>query len=139
MNARHALIAAGLLLAVAGCQKSPSVNPAAPGCLQYQMGMVTLEGMASTREITAPGKDRRSALVLTLDAPICVAARSGNEAQFPAHQNVTEVELVPQSDFTAAYSLAGQRVSAHGNLAPMSGDGAAAPVGVVLRTLKPAQ
>ena len=59
--------------------------------------------------------------------------------EYPARWQLRVIELVPQSDFADAYALAGQRVTAHGGLVPMSGDGVAAPVGLLLRTLKPAQ
>ncbi|GEM_PF-2326391 len=108
-------------------------------CLQYAPGMATLSGMASTRTVTAPGKDSREALLLTLDTPICIATHPSRAAEYPSRDGVKLIELVPQSDFASAYSLAGGRVTAHGGLVPMSGDGAAAPVGLVLRTLKPAE
>ena len=108
-------------------------------CLQYAPGMATLSGMASTRTVAAPGKDSREALLLTLDTPICIATHPSRAAEYPARENLRLIELVPQSDFAAAYSLAGGRVTAHGGLVPMSGDGVAAPVGLVLRTLKPAE
>ena len=136
MKTRNLIAAGAFALALAACGRQPSVDPAAPGCLQYSMGAVTLSGMAGTERITAPDKDYREALVLTLDQPVCVSAKSGDEERFPARQDVQKIELVPQSDFTDAFSLAGQRVTAHGSLAPLSGDGAAAPVGLVLRTLK---
>ncbi|PJK11770.1 hypothetical protein CO614_07445 [Lysobacteraceae bacterium NML120232] len=129
---------AGVALLLGACDKTPSTthNPAAPGCLQYALGAVTLSGLASTERISAPDKGYREALILTLDAPICVSAKAGQAAEFPAHPSVTRLELLPKSDFADAFSLAGQRVSAHGNLAPLSGDGAAAPLGLVLRSLK---
>lgn len=123
-------------LALAACGKQPSFDPAAPGCLQYSLGAVTLSGQARTERISAPGKDYREALVMTLDQPICISAKSGDEANFPAQSDIREVELVPKSDFADAFSLAGKRVTAHGNLAPLSGDGAASSLGLVLRTLK---
>lgn len=129
------LLPATLLLAA--CQRQPQLTPDAPGCLQYALGSLTLSGQARSERISAPGKDYRQALVLVLDNPICIHAKAGQEAAFPAHQNLTEIELVPQSDHAAVHALAGQRVTAHGNLAPLSGDGAAAPVGLVLRTIKP--
>lgn len=124
-------------LTLAGCSKQqPSFDPAAPGCLQYSLGAVTLSGQARTERISAPDKDYRQALVMTLDQPICVSAKPGDEANFPAQSDIREIELVPQSDFADAFSLAGSRVTAHGNLAPLSGDGAASSLGLVLRTLK---
>ncbi|RMH93308.1 hypothetical protein EBB59_05310 [Lysobacter pythonis] len=130
------MLLAVLTLALAGCGKTPTANPTAPGCLQYALGAVTLSGQATTERITAPGKDYREALLLNLDQPICIAAKSGEEARYPAHEGLIQIELVPRSDFADAFSLAGKRVSAHGSLVPLSGDGAAAPVGLVLRTLK---
>ncbi|PJK12911.1 hypothetical protein CO613_10780 [Lysobacteraceae bacterium NML07-0707] len=138
MKTRLTVLAGTALLLLAACSKAPSTahNPAAPGCLQYALGAVTLSGMASTERISAPDKGYREALILALDTPICVSAKAGQEAEFPAQHDVSQIELLPKSDFAAAFSLAGQRVSAHGNLAPLSGDGAAAPLGLVLRSLK---
>lgn len=133
-----------MLVAVSGCkQETASTSAAADNpagnCLQYAPGMVTLIGMASTQTVSAPDKDSREALLLTLDQPICIATHAARASEYPAMEGVRVVELVPQSDFAAVYSLAGQRVSAHGGLVPVSGDGAAAKVGLVLRTIKPAQ
>ncbi len=137
MKALSLPVISALALLLAACQPQTAMNPAAPGCLQYAMGNVTLTGQAESRRISAPGKDYRQALVLVLDTPVCISARQGKENEFPAHQNVQTIELIAQSDLVAAHSLAGQRVSAHGSLSPLSGDGAAAPVALRLRTLKP--
>ena len=149
MNARSPLaLAAATLVALTACGKSPApaATPAPDAaastsshCLQYAPGMVTLSGMATTRMMSAPGKASRNAMLLTLDAPICIATPAARAAEYPAVDSIKVIELVPQSDFADAFSLAGQRVTAHGGLVPMSGDGVAAPVGMVLRTLKPAQ
>ncbi len=133
-----------LALAVTACKQpappaAPATEAAASNCLQYAPGMVTLVGMASTQTMSAPDKDSREALLLTLDQPICIATHAARAAEYPAVENIRVIELVPQSDYAAVYSLAGQRVSAHGGLVPVSGDGAAAPIGLVLRTIKPAQ
>ena len=132
-----------MLVAISGCKQEappapPAANTAASNCLQYAPGMVTLIGMTSTQTVSAPDKDSREALLLTLDQPICIATHAARAAESPAVESVSVIELVPQSDFAAVYSLAGQRVSAHGGLVPISGDGAAAKTGLVLRTIKPA-
>ncbi len=130
----------GLALLLAACQPPAAPTAAAGGnCLQYAPGMVTLSGAASTRMIEAEGKSSRNALLLTLDQPICIATNAARAAEYPAVESITTLELVPQSDHADAYSLAGQRVTAHGGLVPMSGDGVAAPVGLVLTTLKSSQ
>ena len=136
--------AIALTLLASACQKpaqpaSTATNAAANNCLQYAPGMVTLIGMASTQTMSAPDKDSREALLLTLDQPICITTHPSRAAEYPAVDSIKVIELVPQSDFAAVYSLAGQRVSAHGGLVPVSGDGAAAPIGLVLRTIKPAE
>lgn len=133
-----------LTLSAAGCQQpaapAATANPSTDNnCLQYAPGMVTLEGMASTKTISAPDKDSRSALLLTLDQPICISTHAARASEYPAVENLKVIELVPQSDYADVYSLAGQRVSVHGGLVPISGDGAAASTGLVLRTIKPAQ
>lgn len=145
MNRSPIVIAGTLSLAIlaAACQK-PAPAPANAGnstsdCLQYAPGMVTLTGVASTKTISAPGKASRNALLLTIDAPICIGTHAARAAEYPAVENLRVIELVPQSDFADVYSLAGQRVSVHGGLVPMSGDGVAASTGLVLRTIKPAQ
>lgn len=142
MSRSHSLLlAAAAALVIAGCKPQPPTPAAgaASGCMQYAPGMVTLTGAASTRMMTAPGKDSRNALLLTLDAPICIATNAARAAEYPAVDSISLIELVPQSDHADAYSLAGQRVTVHGGLVPMSGDGVAAPVGLVLRTIKPAE
>ena len=140
----HWIVTLVLAAALPACRDAagPVAAPAAGAdthCLQYAPGMATLSGMAYTRTVAAPGKDSREALLLTLDTPICIATHPSRAAEYPAREHVRQIELVPQSDFAAAYSLAGSRVTAHGGLVPMSGDGAAAPTGLVLRTLKPAE
>lgn len=129
------------LVSITGCKKEapPAAATATSNCLQYAPGMVTLVGMASTQTMSAPDKDSREALLLTLDQPICIATHPSRAAEYPAVDSIKVIELVPQSDFAAVYSLAGQRVSAHGGLVPVSGDGAAAPIGLVLRTIKPVE
>ena len=142
MTATIAITLALVAVAVAGCKKEAppaTAGNAASSCLQYAPGMVTLVGMASTKTMSAPDKDSREALLLTLDQPICIATHPSRASEYPAVENLRVIELVPQSDFAAVYSLAGQRVSAHGGLVPVSGDGAAAPVGLVLRTIKRAE
>ena len=139
---RMTVTVAALALAITtitGCKKQapPETAAAASNCLQYAPGMVTLEGLASTQTMSAPDKDSREALLLTLDQPICIATHPSRASEYPAVDSIKVIELVLQSDFAAVYSLAGQRVSAHGGLVPVSGDGAAAPVGLVLRTIKP--
>ena len=143
---RMTITTAGLalmLVAIAGCKQEAPPTPTAAqngasNCVQYAPGMVTLVGMASTKTISAAGKDSREALLMTLDKPICIATHAARAAEYPAVESVSVIELVPQSDFADVYSLAGQRVSAHGGLVPISGDGAAAKTGLVLRTIKPA-
>lgn len=141
MNHSHLLLAAAVTaLMLSGCKPQPTPAVAgASNCMQYAPGMVTLTGVASTRMLSAPGKDSRNALLLTLDTPICIATNAARAAEYPAAEGVDVIELVPQSDHADAYSLAGQRVTVHGGLVPMSGDGVAAPVGLVMRTIKPAQ
>lgn len=145
MNRMTIIVSAiALTFSAAACQKdappaSTAANNPANNCLQYAPGMVTLIGMASTKTITAPDKDSREAMLLTLDQPICINTHPSRAAEYPAVDSIRVIELVPQSDFADVYSLAGQRVSAHGGLVPISGDGAAAPTGLVLRTIKPAQ
>lgn len=141
MNHSHLLLAAAVTaLTLSGCKPQPTPAVAgASNCMQYAPGMVTLTGVASTRMLSAPGKDSRNALLLTLDTPICIATNAAREVEYPAVDSISLIELVPQSDHADAYSLAGQRVTVHGGLVPMSGDGVAAPVGLVLRTIKPAE
>ena len=145
MNRMTVIVAAiALTFSAAACQKaappaSPAADASASKCLQYAPGMVTLIGMASTKTISAPDKDSRSALLLTLDQPICIATHAARASEYPAVDDIRVIELVPQSDYADVYSLAGQRVSAHGGLVPISGDGAAASTGLVLRTIKPAE
>ena len=143
---RFTVIVSGIALALAttACKQPappapPAADNAASNCLQYAPGMVTLVGMASTKTISAPDKDSRSALLLTLDQPICIATHAARANEYPAVDSIKVIELVPQSDYADVYSLAGQRVSAHGGLVPISGDGAAASTGLVLRTIKPAE
>ena len=143
---RLTVIASGIALALVttACkQPAPPTPPvadnAASHCVQYAPGMVTLIGMATTKTVSAPEKDSRQALLLTLDEPICIATHAARAAEYPAIESIKVIELVPQSDFADVYSLAGQRVSAHGGLVPISGDGAAASTGLVLRTIKPAE
>lgn len=136
--------AIALALVTTACKQPAAPAPtaadiAASNCLQYAPGMVTLVGMASTKMVSAPDKDSRNAMLLTLDEPICIATHAARAAEYPAVESIRVIELVPQSDFADVYSLAGQRVSAHGGLVPISGDGAAAPTGLVLRTIKPAE
>lgn len=140
MNTSTLALPAMLALALAACGGNDAAAPAAAAssCVQYAPGMVTLTGMASTRMVSAEGKASRNVMLLTLDAPICIDTHAARADEYPARTNLTVIELVPQSDFADAFSLAGQRVSAHGGLVPMSGDGVGAPVGLVLRTLKPA-
>ena len=112
MNRSHLLLAVAVTaLALSGCKPQPTPAVAgASNCMQY-----------------APGKDSRNALLLTLDTPICIATNAARAAEYPAAEGVDVIELVPQSDHADAYSLAGQRVTVHGGLVPMSGDGVAAP------------
>ncbi|MGY0505065.1 hypothetical protein [Luteimonas sp. e5] len=140
MNIRKPLLLGlAVTAALAACRQPAAPDSHRAECLDWSAGMVTLEGMAEVRTVTAPDKDYRRALVLTLDAPVCVNPRPGRAGEFPALEDVRQVELVPRSDFADAFSLAGQRVSAQGSLSPLSGDGAAEPLGLVLQTLKPAQ
>ena len=140
MNIARSILTACVAVIVAACgADAPTPSAAVSPCLQYAPGMVTLSGMASTRMVSAPGKASRNAMLLTLDAPICIDTHAARADEYPARRQLRVIELVPQSDFADAYALAGQRVTAHGGLVPMSGDGVAAPVGLLLRTLKPAQ
>ncbi|MDQ3228272.1 MAG: DUF4431 domain-containing protein [Pseudomonadota bacterium] len=87
---------------------SPSPQAPQNHCLPYGRA-VTLSGKAVTRMLSAEGGTPQNALLLQLDAPICV----GPVAQ---EADIREIQLIPQSSFKAAYSLEGLRVTATGPL-----------------------
>lgn len=93
---------------------SPAPETLENNCLPYGPRAVTLSGQAVTRMVPGDGGAARNVLLLQLDAPICVGA-NGAAAE---ERNVHEIQLVPQSSYKAAYSLAGLRVTATGPLSP---------------------
>jgi len=139
MNIVRTVAVTALAGAVAACNAPtpPSAAAATDGCLHYATG-VTLTGKAMTRDVTAPGKMTRSALLLQLDAPTCVSPLPGANAAFKRIDGVREIELVAQSNIVDVFKLAGYRVIVKGSLATTQGDGAAAPVGLTLLSIKPA-
>ncbi len=139
MNMLRTVAATALACALAACN-APTSQPAAvakDGCLHYATA-VTMTGNAVTRDVTAPGKMTRSALLLELDAPTCVSPLPGANAAFKRVDGVHEIELIAQSDIVDVFKLAGYRVIAKGSLTTTDGDGAAAPVGLSLQSIKPA-
>lgn len=86
---------------------SPSPQAPQNHCLPYGRA-VTLSGKAVTRMLSADGGAAQNVLLLQLDAPVCVGAAT--------EPGIREIQLMPQSSFKAAYSLAGLRVTATGPL-----------------------
>lgn len=92
---------------------NPATQAPRNNCLPYGPRAVTLSGTAVTRMLSSEGGAAQNVLLLQLDAPVCV----GPVAQEPG---IREIQLIPQSSFKAAYSLAGLRVTATGPLSPAS-------------------
>lgn len=103
------LLALGAACWLLACSPAPQAVP--NSCLPYGSRAVTLSGQAVTR--MQPGEDGtdHNILLLQLDAPVCVGAAADT-------RRVREIQLVPQSSFKAAYSLAGLHVTATGPLSP---------------------
>jgi len=112
MRVLLALCASCWLLA---CTPAPQTSQ--DNCLTYGPRAVTLSGKAVTRMISGDGAAAHNMLLLELDAPICIDA-SGAIAE---NNDVREIQLMPQSSFKAAYSLAGMHVAATGPLSPAKG------------------
>lgn len=126
-------------LVLAGCQQQAPVDQAVnDSCLHYSPAQVVLVGKAYTKDVTAPGKMTRKALILKLDAPTCVSPLASSHADFKRVDNIQDIELIAQSDIVDVFKLEGYRVRAKGALATEQGDGAAAPVGLTLLTIGPA-
>lgn len=104
-----ALCASSWLLAC-----SPAAQTAQNNCLPYGPRAVTLSGKAVTRMISGDDGAAHNVLLLELDAPICIDATGA----FAEHNDVREIQILPQSSFKAAYSLAGMHVVATGPLTP---------------------
>ena len=122
---------------MAGCAKQPEVTINNDGCLHYA-SQVTLNGLAQRQEVTAPGKMTRVALMLNLDAPVCVSpASSASAPTYKRINDLKQIELVAQSDITAMHQLSGFRVIAKGSLTNISGDGTISPVGMTVIHIKP--
>lgn len=108
-----------LLLACGSDEQATQQN----SCLPYGPRTVTLSGKAVTRMFPGPegsgniasGNAAENALLLQLDAPICVAATSVDGSAVE-ERGLREIQLVPQNSFEAAYSLSGMRVTATGPL-----------------------
>ncbi len=132
------ILASLAAFALAGCQKPAPVDPAQnDGCLHYSPVQTVLVGKTYSKEVTAPGKMTRKALMLKLDAPACVSPVANSHADFKRVDNIQDIELVPQSDIVEVFKLEGYRVRAKGALATEQGDGAAAEVGLTLLTIGP--
>ena len=126
------------VLALSACQQQVPANQAVnDGCLHYSPAQVTLVGKTYTKDITAPGKMTRKALLLKLDAPTCISPLASSHADFKRVDNIQDIELIAQSDIVDVFKLEGYRVRAKGALATEHGDGAAAPVGLTLLTIGP--
>ncbi|MBS0215927.1 MAG: hypothetical protein JSR50_09275 [Proteobacteria bacterium] len=133
-----ALPLSALVLSACQQQQAP-VDPAVnDGCLHYSPAQTVLVGKTYTKEVTAPGKMTRKALMMKLDAPTCVSPLASSHADFKRIDNIQDIELVAQSDIVDVFKLEGYRVRAKGALATEQGDGAAAPVGMTLLTIGPA-
>jgi len=125
-------------LALSACQpQAPADAAVNDGCLHYSPAQSVLVGKAYTKDVTAPGKMTRKALMLKLDAPACVSPLATSHADFKRVDHIQDIELVAQSDIVDVFKLDGYRVRAKGALATEQGDGAAAPVGLTLLTIGP--
>lgn len=112
MRLSLALCASCWLLACTPAAQTPQNS-----CLAYGRGAVTLAGKAVARMVSIDDRAPQNMLLLQLDAPICIDASGAIDEQ----QHVREIQLVPQSSFKAAYSLAGLHVTATGPLSPATG------------------
>jgi len=139
MNKIPRIMMALSALALSACQQQAPVAAAVnDGCLHYSPAQTTLVGKAYSKDVTAPGKMTRKALLLKLDAPTCVSPLASSHADFKRVDSIQDIELVAQSDIVDVFKLDGYRVRAKGALATVQGDGAAAPVGMSLLTIGPA-
>lgn len=119
---RFLLAIAASLLGLACSPAEQTLQQAA--CLPFGPRTVTLSGKAVTRMFPGPpdfknidnGNAAENALLLQLDAPICVAAATGVGSNVVEEREIREIQLLPQSSYKAAYSLAGLRVTATGPL-----------------------
>ena len=126
-------------LALAACKQQAAVDPAVnDGCLHYSPAQTVLVGKTYSKDVTAPGKMTRKALMMKLDAPACISPLASSHADFKRVDNIQDIELVAQSDIVDMFKLEGYRVRAKGALATEQGDGAAAQVGMTLLTIGPA-
>ncbi len=96
---------------------SPAAQTTQNSCLPYGPRAVTLAGMAVSRMVSSDDGAAQNMLLLQLDAPICIEANGAIDEK----HDVREIQLVPQSSFKAAYSLAGLHVTATGPLSPAKG------------------
>ncbi|MCY7353957.1 MAG: DUF4431 domain-containing protein [Lysobacter sp.] len=136
------VLCAALLLPACGPGEQ-TLQPEA--CLPYGPRSVTLSGKAVTRMFPGPpdsrnvdsGSAAENALLLQLDAPICVASTTGTDSNAVEEREIREIQLVPQSSFAAAYSLSGRRVTATGPLFHAQNDHHRTKVLMTLRAIAP--
>jgi len=141
MRCLLAIWASWLLLACSQDQQTTQQE----SCLPYGPRTVTLSGKAVTRMFPAAptsksngnGHAAGNALLLQLDTPICVAAATGVNSNAVKEREIREIQLVPQSSFKAAYSLAGLRVTATGPLSHAQNGHHRAKVLMTLQLIRP--
>ena len=100
------------------------VHPVLSGCLQYEPVSVELRGVIAREtfpgrpnyESIQAGDEPETVWILTLDRPVCVEARAGDDTNV-TENGVQEIQLVLSKDQYGAYaSLPGKKVSVSGTL-----------------------
>ena len=137
MNKTTLVMALSALALTAWQPQAPVDQAVNDGCLHYSPAQTVLVGKTYSKDVTAPGKMTRKALMLKLDAPACVSPLASSHADFKRVDNIQDIELIAQSNIVDMFKLEGYRVRAKGALATEQGDGAAAPVGFTLLTIGP--